>query len=1041
VAVLVALIVPLVIMWPVPLRPHRAFFGYPGDAIATLRTFSHPFVGTGTGIRAFLPRQRWLVDAVGGLVGVVTNAFIAYNAVVFLSFPLSLAAAYLLCRRLGVPPWASLLGGVIFAYSPYHLHRCYAHLYLATTQGIPLFLVASMALARRFDARRLVGLVGAVALLFLTSAYYGVFACAFLPLIVVWRLVWRHHVRDARRWWRDPVLLGLLVVLLVVFGVLWRMYGFFVRVAEVGGSDWLKFAHTFSARWWNYLVPASDHPIVGGLLRDFWAERLQGSNVGEQALYVGYGVLFLAVAGVVSSLREGPQPERRWMLLLMVAVLALLLSGAPHLQLGGVRIPTLSWLLWRVVPVLRAHTRMAGFLMAALAPFAALGAARLVRRPAGTFLVILAVALIVAEYNPIPPFRCTTLEPPPAIYGRLGAFQEGEKMVEYPAQNLREGSPVASVVSYLRSLPERPPALLAPDADPSRYAVVGPRIAGIFGAHGVRWLAAMGYNTLYPPDRFPKDWARAAEASFGWSPLIMSHSRLRLSTSYDTDRLYEPLSSPPPVSYGAAAGFVPAPVPRTPWSWSADGGRVWVHNHGPEPLSATVVFHLTSYGGERTVTAYAEKGQIAELLVPVGEEVSLHLPSQRLRVGPNDYYLRCEPPASDPSRPLVGGDTRALGVCVRSVEVRSGDEPLTDVTFEQGFFGLEAPPEGLLEWWMGTRGAVHIRNWSGDSLTVSVHMKLRSRGRDRTLDLSLNGEALLRPAVSMSYIRTLNLGGVRLAPGLNMLTFDELTEDPPDLDTPRMGMFDFWVMAPGEPAFRVSYERGFRRGATGEFPEGPKICDGTGALYLINAHDAIVKVELQLRLRSLGAPAQVAVSLNGYRIGSLHLSESGVNETRFQDLSLVRGDNLLLLTSIAENRDVPLSVEQVSIRRLEGFYPPEATPQGISRWMAHHAAYIVGNQSGAPWRGALRVVAKSFAMPRTLEIYRGQTLLRAVRIPSATHTPVTIPGVVVEPGENTFTFYSPDGADPVSAYTETNDQRPVSFRFFGVSLEPQQPRP
>ncbi len=1035
VAVFVSLIVPLLLMWPAPLRPHKAFFGYPGDSIATLQTFKTPFAGTGKGLRAFLPRQRWLVDAVGGLVAALTNAFVAYNVLLFLSFPLSLATAYLLCRRLGVAPWAALLAGCIFAYCPYHLHRCYAHLYLATTQSVPLFLLASIAIARRFDAVRLAGLVGAVSLLFVTSAYYGVFGCAFIPLIVVWRVVWRRHVRDTRPWFRDPLLLGLLLIVLLALVLLGRKYIFFVRVAETDGSEWLEFAHTFSAKWWNYLVPASDHPVVGNLLRSFWVQRLEGSNVGEQALYVGYGVLFLATVGVLSSLRGRGQPDRRWLFLLMVAVLAVLLSGPPHLQVGRLRVPTLSWFLWRLVPVLRARTRMAVFLMAALAPFAALGAARLVRRPSGKLLVILAVALTVVEYTPIPPFRCTTLEPPPMVYGRLGPFQEGERMIEYPAQNLREGSPVASVVTYLRSLSGRPPPHLAPDADPSRYAVVGPRMAGTFGAHGVRWLAVMGHNTLYSPDHFPKDWARSAEASFGWSPLVMSHSRLRLSTSYGTDRLYEPMPAPPPVSYGAAAGFVPAPVPRSPWSWSGEGGRLWVHSHGSEPLSATVVFHLTSHGFERTVTVYAKEGPIGELPVPAREEVSLHLPDQVLKPGPNEYYLRCVPPASEPSRPL-GGEMRALGFCVRSVEIRSADEPLTDVTFEQGFHGLETSPEGLLEWWVGTRGSMHIHNWHDDSLVVSVHTKLRARGQDRTLDLNLNGESLVRLAVSMSYIRSVDLGGVTLKPGLNVLTLEEVTEDPPDLRTPRMGVFDFWVMAPGEPAFRVSYERGFRRGGTGEFPEGPKICDGKGALFLANGHDATVKVELQLRLRSLGAPAQVAVSLNGYRVGSVRLPEDGSTETRFHDLSLVRGDNLLLLASISEDKEVPLSVEQVSVRRLEGFYPPEITPTGVTRWMAYDAGYIVGNESGAPWRGDLRVVARSFAMPRTLEIYRGEALLKAVKIPSAAQMAVTVPGVVVEPGENTFRFHSPDGADPVYAYTETDDKRPVSFRFFDVSLEP-----
>ncbi len=1036
VVLLVSVILPFLIMMPASVRPHKAFFGYPGDAIGTLRTFSAPLLGGPRGVRALLPRQRWLVDTTGGLIASVSNAFVGYNVLLFLSFPLSIAATYLLCRWLGIGVWPSLLAGVIYAYCPYHLHRCYAHLYLANTQWIPLFLLASIAIARRFDGRRLIGLVAAVALLFLTSAYYGVFACAFLPLIIVWRVIWRRQAAHIDRWWRDWLLLAALPLTLFLLGFLWNKYGFFLRVAEGSGSEWLSFAHMFSARWWNYVVPASDHPVVGESLKDFWIGRLEGSNVGEQALYVGLGVLFLAVVGVVASVRNHHRRDLRWVFLVMVAALAFLLSGPPYMQLGNARIPTLSWLLWRAVPVLRAHTRMAAFLMAALAPLAAVGAAHLARRSPGKILIGIATALVVFEYNPIPPFRCTTLEPPPAVYTRLAPFREGEKMVEYPAQNFREGSPAASVLSYLRSLPMRPPPHLAPDADPSRYAVVGPRLAGMLGAHGVRWLVAMGHNTLYPPERFPEDWARSAESAFGWSPLTLSHSHLKHATSYGSDRLYEPMPAPPPVSYGAAAGFVPAPVLRSPWSWSSGEGRLWVHNHSARQITGTVVLHLTSYGFPRTVMVYSNTGQAEDLIVPAAEEVSLHLHDQTLVPGPNEYYLRCMPPASTPARPTTSGETRALGFCVRAVEVRSGDEPLTDYSFGPGFYGLETPPEGLLEWWMGTRGTFHIRNWEDEPITVSVHLKLRSRGQDRTLDLHLNGESVVRLAVSMSYIRTVNLGGLKLEPGLNLLTLEEVTSDAPDMKTPRMGVFDFWVMAPGEPAFRVMYEQGFRRGATGEFPEGPKLFDGTGAVYLSNCHDATVKVELQLRLRSLGASEQVIVSLNGHRIGSAQVSGDSPGEVRFQDLSLLRGDNLLLLTCLSPHQAAPLSVEQLSIRRLEGFYPPEVSGMGVSRWMAHHAVYIVGNESGASWLGDLRVAARSFAMPRTLEIYRGEALLKRVRVPSEAQTPIVLSSVRVEPGENTFRFYSPDGADPVSAHTDTNDQRPVSFRFFDVSLEP-----
>jgi hypothetical protein len=219
------------------------------------------------------------------------------------------------------------------------------------------------------------------------------------------------------------------------------------------------------------------------------------------------------------------------------------------------------------------------------------------------------------------------------------------------------------------------------------------------------------------------------------------------------------------------------------------------------------------------------------------------------------------------------------------------------------------------------------------------------------------------------------------------------------------------------------------------------VFDGWGAVYIANSHEATIKVDLQLRARTLGPPAHVAISLNGYRLGSVQLTGTSTAEQRYLDVSLLRGDNLLQLACLDPPGGVPVAVEQLSVRRLEGFYPPETTAMGISRWMADRAAYIVGNESGGPWVGDLRVVAKSFAVPRRLAILKGETVLRTVAVPPDGQLPIVLPSVRVDPGENTFRLHSVDGADPVYVHTDVNDRRPVSFRLFDVALEPRVQQP
>jgi hypothetical protein len=104
----------------------------------------------------------------------------AFNGVVLLSFALGGYWAYRLCRALGASTAAALLGGFVYAFTPYHVQRVWGgSMELIAVQWLALYAL----LLLRALARRTVGsaiLAGAALFLVtLASQYYGLYAAVY----------------------------------------------------------------------------------------------------------------------------------------------------------------------------------------------------------------------------------------------------------------------------------------------------------------------------------------------------------------------------------------------------------------------------------------------------------------------------------------------------------------------------------------------------------------------------------------------------------------------------------------------------------------------------------------------------------------------------------------------------------------------------------------------------------------------------------------------------------------------------------------------
>src|SRR4029077_974767 len=96
---------------------------------------------------------------------------------------------------------------------------------------------------------------------------------------------------------------------------------------------------TWSAKWWSYLIPPADHPLLGSSIRGFWARRGLGESllehqqvgVGWSLLVLGAVPLWLWLHGDRASLAVRSAP-----VLATVACAALLCSLSPERRLGFV---------------------------------------------------------------------------------------------------------------------------------------------------------------------------------------------------------------------------------------------------------------------------------------------------------------------------------------------------------------------------------------------------------------------------------------------------------------------------------------------------------------------------------------------------------------------------------------------------------------------------------------------------------------------------------------------------------------------------------
>ncbi|MGC8786316.1 MAG: hypothetical protein ACP5Q1_02695 [Anaerolineae bacterium] len=257
---------------------------------------------------------------------------VAYNLILLVSFVLSGFAMYLFVLQLTGNRISGLLGGVLFAFSPYRMsHLGAGHLPLMGTQWLPLlflYLGKMVAQQRRRDAF-MAGLFYSLGAL--SAWYYAyIFAVAGLLYVLLYGRPWRQNLWQ-RRFVRC-VLVFVLVCLLLVGP-------FVVPVTQLwrGGerAQSLNYLDYFSASPLDFVYPNVMHPIWGPALLKQYPQ-----NVYENILFLGWVPLFLTA---IALWRQRDKTPRTFLWLsLIFGILAL--GTTLHWGSNRVYIATPAWL-------------------------------------------------------------------------------------------------------------------------------------------------------------------------------------------------------------------------------------------------------------------------------------------------------------------------------------------------------------------------------------------------------------------------------------------------------------------------------------------------------------------------------------------------------------------------------------------------------------------------------------------------------------------------------------------------------------------------
>jgi len=349
----------LILTYPLILKMKSHVYGSPGDPQGILwiiwwlkySWLNHipssfcPFIAAPFGVTATHPSVYIISTLLQKSLARLVNEMFAYNFLILLSFPLAAITMYYLVLHFTKNKVASMLSGIIYAFSPCHFAQAVQHIGLAQIQWMPFYLLALFKLEEERSYRYALLTALALSLVTFTDYYHLYFILIMTIAFILWGM-WQ-GLRN-RRLSGYPVipegkpsasngagrLSGeqkpvsrisakltadrqdqgsrmhffrvILATILLVSAFILPFTHSLIREVFIAPTSVTRAAFfrplqdlfTNSARPLSYLLPSQDNLIFGRYTKGFVGSHFYGWSGTEHTLYLGYAVIVLSIVAI-----------------------------------------------------------------------------------------------------------------------------------------------------------------------------------------------------------------------------------------------------------------------------------------------------------------------------------------------------------------------------------------------------------------------------------------------------------------------------------------------------------------------------------------------------------------------------------------------------------------------------------------------------------------------------------------------------------------------------------------------------------------------
>jgi len=628
-----------------------SIYGYPGDSFAAIWQFwryenvltndwswheveiiASPFGSSyGSGLRHPL-------HYAGLVMTLLSNEIFAFNWVIISSFWLSAFFAYVFARAMWQNEWAAILAGIVYGFCPYLSWRATQHIALAHMEWMPLYLLSLFYLRQKKNLISAILCGTALATVLVFNYYYGYFMIvATTVFLVCWGGYALKQIGISIDW--KPA--GLILVALLLAALLSLPWTLPIMrtvlgdtssnsvIAQIAERPYNSLFH-LSARPWDYLLPAIDHPVLGGYsmaiydaignmdlgvdtygipnLQVNWLTQ-KGAYPHERPVYLSYTGLGLATFGLIRAYSSQKKKiyEREIFSILFFAILFMVsvwFSMPPVIPIGELlqnlwpsfpdwQIPTPSKFVYNILPMFRVYVRFGIVAILSVAVLAGFGLRDLLKtikhkwKQVGVIAFVLAVVIFEYLHQP----HNTVIPPVPAEYEWLAEQDADEIIAEYP-RYYRYG------LFYQRVHGKR--MLNAYGTHPLVDTVIWPHIEDLSKQDTVERLGALGvrYILVHTADYFGPNPIDGAQWTGISNPLSQAVPGLNLIKTTPTAQIFEVTDTsarmmvwPSPIADATGAW-----ISDTVWNWGAPVQRFYLINASDQTIQVSLT--ATSPPGE-----------------------------------------------------------------------------------------------------------------------------------------------------------------------------------------------------------------------------------------------------------------------------------------------------------------------------------------------------------------------------------------------------------------------------------------------------------